>query len=133
MKKILFVCTGNSCRSQMAEGIAKSLDWEAFSAGTTPEKTVNPFAIEVMAEINIDISTHKPKLMNEINTNDMDIIMTVCSNADKNCPIFPDFSGKKIHHSFDDPANVIGTKKEKIIAFKRIRDEIFEFLKSMNY
>ena len=133
MKKILFVCTGNSCRSQMAEGIAKSLGWEAFSAGTKPEKKVNPFAIEVMAEINIDISTQKPKSMNEINTNDMDIIMTVCSNADNNCPIFPDFSGKKIHHSFDDPANVMGTKKEKIIAFKRIRDEMFELLKSMNY
>ncbi len=132
MKKILFVCTGNSCRSQMAEGIAKDLGWEAFSAGTKPEKKVNLIAIEVMAEINMDISKHKPKLINEIKLNNMDIIMTVCSNADKNCPIFPDFSGKKMHHSFDDPAGIVGSKKEQLKVFRQIRDEIFDFIKSMN-
>jgi arsenate reductase (thioredoxin) len=132
MKKILFVCTGNSCRSQMAEGIAKKLGWNAFSAGAKPEKEVNPIAIEVMNEIEIDISNYKPKLIENIKLDKMDIIMTVCNNADKNCPIFPDFNGKKTHYSFEDPANKMGTKVEKLIAFRRIRNEIFEYLNSMN-
>jgi len=128
MKKILFVCTGNSCRSQMAEGLARNLGWEAYSAGTKPEIEVSPNAIKAMAEINLDISNHYPKLVEEIELNKMDVIMTVCSNADENCPVFPGFNGKKIHHSFDDPANATGTNKEILAVFCRVRDEIKDYL-----
>ena len=93
MKKILFICTGNTCRSQMAEGIANSLGWNAFSAGTNPEINVNPHAMEVMNEIGLNISNHYPKLIDEISLNEIDVIITVCSNADKNCPTFAGFSG----------------------------------------
>ena len=128
MKKILFVCTGNSCRSQMAEGLARNLGWEAYSAGTKPEIEVNPNAIIAMAEINLDISNHYPKLVEEIELDRMDVIMTVCSNADENCPVFLGFNGKKVHNSFDDPAYTIGTDKEKLAVFCRVRDEIKEYL-----
>jgi arsenate reductase (thioredoxin) len=97
MKKILFVCTGNSCRSQMAEGLARNMGWHAFSAGTKPEIAVSQNAITAMNEIGIDISTHYPKLLNKIKISEMDVIMTVCSNADKSCP---GFEGEKIHYSF---------------------------------
>ena len=128
MKKILFVCTGNSCRSQMAEGLAKNLGWDAFSAGTKPEIEVSPNAIKAMAEINLDISNHYPKLVEEIELDKMDVIMTVCANADENCPVFPGFKGKIIHHSFDDPANATGNDKEKLAVFCRVRDEIKDYL-----
>tara|TARA_B100001029_G_C15058997_1_gene456783 strand:- start:1264 stop:1662 length:399 start_codon:yes stop_codon:yes gene_type:complete len=127
-KKILFVCTGNSCRSQMAEGIANSLGWKAYSAGTKPELEVNPYAILVMSEIGIDIKKNYPKLLDQINLDEMDVIMTVCSNADENCPVLLGYSNKKIHHSFDDPANAIGIDEEKIKIFRKVRDEIKEYL-----
>ena len=130
MKKILFVCTGNTCRSQMAEGIANSLSWISFSAGTNPEINVNPHAIEVMNEIGLNISNHYPKLIDEINLNEIDVIMTVCSNADKNCPTFPGFSGQKLHYSFDDPEDIIGTKQEILSVFRRVRNEIMTHIKS---
>ena len=127
-KNILFVCTGNSCRSQMAEGLAKNMGWNAFSAGTNPEKEVSPNAIIAMKEIGMDISEHYPKFIDEIKISEMDMIMTVCSSADKNCPVFSGFKGKKIHQSFDDPANADGSDDEKLMVFKRVRDEIFKFL-----
>jgi len=128
MKKILFVCTGNSCRSQMAEGLANDLGWDAFSAGTKPEKEVSPNAIKAMAEIGLDISDHYPKLVEEINLDEMDVIMTVCSNADENCPVFARFNGKKIHHSFDDPADAVGNEEEKLAVFTCVRNEIKDYL-----
>ena len=128
MKKILFVCTGNSCRSQMAEGLAKHIGWDAYSAGTKPEIKVNPNAIKAMAEINLDISNHYPKLVEEIELYKMDVIMTVCSNANENCPVFHGFKCKKIHNSFDDPADAIGTDIEKLAVFCRVRDEIKDYL-----
>ena len=128
MKKILFVCTGNSCRSQMAEGLAKNLGWDAFSAGTKPEIEVSPNAIKAMTEINLDISNHYPKLVEEIELDKMDVIMTVCASAGENCPVFPGFKGKKNHHSFDDPANATGNDKEKFAVFCRVRDEIKDYL-----
>lgn len=128
MKKILFVCTGNSCRSQMAEGLAKNLGWDAYSARTKPEIEVSPNAIKAMAEIKLDISNHYPKLVEEIELDKMDVIMTVCSNADENCPVFPRFKGKKIHNSFDDPADATGNDKEKLAVFCRVRDEIKDYL-----
>ena len=128
MKKILFVCTGNSCRSQMAEGLAKNLGWDAFSAGTIPEKEVNPNAVKAMSEMGLDISQQYPKLVEEIDLNEMDVILTVCSNAEENCPVFPGFKGQKLHHSFDDPADAIGTEVEKLAVFCRVRDEIKDYL-----
>jgi len=128
MKKILFVCTGNSCRSQMAEGLAKNLGWDAFSAGTNPEKEVNPSAVKAMSEMGLDISQQCPKLVEEIDLNEMDVILTVCSNAEENCPVFPRFKGQKLHHSFDDPADAIGTEAEKLAVFCRVRDEIKDYL-----
>jgi len=130
MIKILFICTGNTCRSQMAEGIANSLSWISFSAGTNPEINVNPHAIEVMNEIGLNISNHYPKLIDEINLNEIDVIMTVCSNADKNCPTFAEFSGQKLHYSFDDPTDVIGTKEEILSVFRQVRNEIMTHIKS---
>ena len=108
--------------------MAKNLGYEAYSAGTKPEIEINPYAIKVMADINIDISSQYPKLVEEINIEKIDIIITVCSNADKNCPVFYGFIGKKIHYSFDDPAYATGTKKEKLKVFYRVRDEIKNYL-----
>lgn len=124
-KKALFICTHNSARSQMAEGFVNNLPrerYESFSAGT--EKTsVNPFAIKVMAEIGIDISGHKSKLTDEFIKEEIDYIITVCDNANENCPFFP--GGKKrIHKSFEDPSGVAGSEEEIIAVFRRVRDEI---------
>ena len=129
MKKILFICTGNTCRSQMAEGIANSLGWNAFSAGTNPEININLHAIEVMNEIGLNISNHYPKLIDEISLNEIDVIMTVCSNAEKNCPIFPGFNGRNctIYLLI---LQIMGTKNEILSVFRRIRDEIMTHLKS---
>ena len=114
----------------MAEGLANNLGWVSFSAGTNPELIINPYAIQVMAEIGLDISNHYPKLINDINLDEIDVIMTVCSNADKNCPIFPGFNGRKLHYSFSNPADAMGTKNQILSVFRKIRDEIMTHLKS---
>jgi arsenate reductase len=116
----------------MAEGIARKTGWYAFSAGTKPEEEVNPFAIKVMDEIGINISNQYPKLIEKLNINKMDMIITVCSYAEGNCPISPGFNGVKLHHSFDDPANAVGSDEEILSVFRRIRDEIVEHIKSLN-
>ena len=87
-KKVLILCTGNSCRSQMAEGLAREAGWQAFSAGTKPEMEVNPSAVTVMAEIGIDISHHIPQSVNEFLNEDFELVATVCDNAQKSCPVF---------------------------------------------
>ena len=124
-KSILIVCTGNSCRSQMAEGFANNLGLRAESAGTKPETKVNPNAVMAMAEIGIDITSQKPKNISEINVNSFDIVLTVCSDARDTCPVFPGFQGQLIHHPFDDPANAV---ENKLNVFRRVRDEIGVFL-----
>lgn len=136
--KILILCTGNSCRSQMAEGILRSLDkrLEVFSAGTHPASQVNPYAVQVMREIEIDISHHKPKLVDEFVNNDFDYVITVCDNAKEECPVFVGNVKNRLHIGFDDPAEAQGTEEEVLPVYRRVRDEIkeafTEFYKSLN-
>jgi len=129
-KRVLFICTHNSARSQMAEGIMNALygdKFQAFSAGTNPSK-VNPLAIEVLKEIGIDISHHRSKSIDEFKGETFDYVVTVCDNAKENCPYFP--GGKKyVHRGFIDPASVEGTYEEKLSAFRKVRDEILNWIK----
>ena len=124
-KKILFLCTHNSARSQIAEGIIKYLygdQYEAFSAGIEPSK-VHPYAIKVMEEIDIDISQYRSKSINEFLDSQFDHVVTVCDQAHESCPFFP---GAKnyIHKGFDDPAQSRGTPEEILDIFRKTRDEI---------
>ena len=108
MKKILVLCTGNSCRSQMAHGFLESLtDFQIFSAGTKPEP-VNKYAAEVMNELDINISSNTSNHIDEYLDQDIDLVLTVCDNAKEICPVFPKQT-YFIHHSFDDPADATGT------------------------
>ena len=102
--KILVVCTGNSCRSQIAEGLIKNRfpDFEVFSAGTHPESNVNPYAVRVMQENEIDISSHYPKLVDDFLDTEFDYVLTVCDSANELCPVFPN-AKYRIHKSFVDP------------------------------
>ena len=102
--KILVVCTGNSCRSQIAEGLIKNRfpDFEVFSAGTHPESNVNPYAVKVMQENEIDISSHYPKLVDDFLDTEFDYVLTVCDSANELCPVFPN-AKNRIHKSFVDP------------------------------
>jgi len=126
--KVLILCTGNSCRSQMAEGILKNMhpDWEVFSAGTKPEKEVNPFAIKAMKETGIDISHHIPKNVNQFTEQSFDLVLTVCDNAKVVCPVFIGKVGKRMHIGFEDPADATGTDEEKLIVYRKTRDQIKE-------
>jgi arsenate reductase len=129
-KRILFICTHNSARSQIAEGLVNSLyseKYKAFSAGTEPTR-INPFAIKVMAEIGIDISKQGSKSLEEFINQDLDWVITVCDNANENCPFFP--GGKKrIHKGFKDPTAITGNDIEKLTAFRTARDEILGWIK----
>ena len=124
--RILILCTGNSCRSQMAEGIMRNFNpqMEVFSAGTRPEKQVNKYAIKVMSEIGIDISQHYPKLADEFIFEPFDYVITVCDNAKETCPVFIGKVGKRVHIGFEDPADATGTDEEKLIVYRKIRDQI---------
>ena len=129
-KKILILCTGNSARSQMAEGLLKHIcqnEFEVFSAGTKPS-IVRPEAIKVLAEIGIDISRNHSKPLDEFANVKIDFVLTVCDNAKENCPYFQ-AQTKLIHHSFADPAEVEGDEETRLSAFRRIRDQIQEYLK----
>jgi len=126
--KILILCTGNSCRSQMAEGFLKSFDHnlEVYSAGTSPAEAVHPQAIRVMAEVGIDLSSHKPKLVDEFLEESFDYVITVCGDAKENCPVFLGDVKKRLHIGFEDPAKATGSEEEILHAFRRTRDEIKE-------
>jgi len=124
-KRVLILCTGNSARSQMAEGLFRHEAgdaFEVFSAGTKPS-SVRPEAIAVMNEIGIDISGHRSKSVDEFAGNQIDYVITVCDNARESCPIFPGET-KRLHWSFQDPAAVQGSEDERKSAFRRIRDQI---------
>jgi len=125
-KKILILCTGNSCRSQMAEGLLKSFDsdLEVYSAGTNPAKQVSLKAIQVMNELGIDISKNYPKLVDQFINEAFDFVITVCDNAKETCPVFIGKVGKQLHIGFEDPADATGTEEEILSEFRRIRDEI---------
>lgn len=125
-KKILILCTGNSCRSQMAEGILISFDHEleVYSAGTNPADKVNPKAVQVMKEIEIDISQNYPKMVDQFLNDPFDYVITVCDNAKETCPVFIGKVGKQLHIGFEDPADATGTEEEVLSVFRKVRDEI---------
>lgn len=125
-KRVLILCTGNSCRSQMAEGLVNHLlegKWEARSAGTRPAARVHPLAVEVMAELGIDISAGQPEPVDCYLDEPWDLVVTVCDSAKEFCPVFPR-PAETIHIPFDDPADADGTDEEKMRVFRRVRDEI---------
>lgn len=125
MTKILILCTGNSCRSQMAEGFLKSLDREldVHSAGTTPAERVHPKAVQVMREIGVDIGGQRPKSVDDFLDAPFDYVVTVCDNAKETCPVFTGEVKQQIHFGFEDPAQATGTEEE-VSVFRRVRDEI---------
>ncbi len=125
MKRILVLCTGNSARSQMAEGLFRHASrggYEVASAGINPTQ-VRPEAIAVMNEIGIDISKHRSKSVREFDGQSFDYVVTVCDNARDNCPVFP-AGTERIHWGFEDPAAVQGSEEERIAAFRRVRNQI---------
>ena len=129
-KRVLILCTGNSARSQMAEGILRSIAGDKFdvaSAGVAPSR-VRPEAVEAMRDIGVDISTHRSKSVDEFLEEPFDYVITVCDNAKESCPVFPG-NAERIHWSFDDPAAYEGTDDEKLSEFIRVRDQIFEKLR----
>ncbi len=131
-KRVLILCTGNSARSQMAEGLLRHGDcggamFEVESAGVEPSH-VRSQAIEVMREIGIDISAHRSKSVDEFAGQDFDYVITVCDNANERCPVFPG-NAKRIHWSFDDPAAAEGDEAARLAVFRRVRDEIRERLR----
>lgn len=125
-KRILILCTGNSCRSQMAEGFLKSFDssLEVYSAGTNPSKQVHPRAIQVMKESGIDLSKNYPKMVDSYLKDSFDYVITVCDNAKETCPVFIGKVGKQLHIGFEDPAEAIGTDEEIMTTFRKVRNEI---------
>ena len=129
-KRILVLCTGNSARSQMGEGLFRhegGAGYDVFSAGTKPA-SVRPEAIAVMREAGIDISGHRSKSVDEFAGQSFDYVVTVCDNARDNCPAFPGGT-QRVHWSFEDPAAVAGSETERLSAFRRIRDQIHERVK----
>ncbi len=124
-QKVLFLCTGNSARSQMAEGWLRHLAGDRFevvSAGTHPVG-LNPYAVTVMGEADVDISHHVSERVDPYLDQKFDYVITVCDRAQESCPIFPGASSK-LHWNFDDPAQATGTYEEKLIVFRKTRDEI---------
>jgi len=134
-KRILILCTGNSCRSQMAEGFLKSFNknLEVYSAGTKPAERANPYAIKAMNEVGIDISNGIPENVDKYLSQSFDYVITVCDNAKETCPVFMGVVKHRLHIGFDDPADAIGTEEEVMPVYRRVRDEIkrdfFEFYK----
>ncbi len=126
--KILIICTGNTCRSQMAEGFLRSFDpnLEVFSAGTSAEENVNPFAVKVMAEKGIDISVQKPDPVEKYLNESFDYVITVCDGAKEVCPVFVGEVKNKVHIGFEDPAKARGTEEEILPVYRKVRDEIRE-------
>jgi arsenate reductase len=130
--KILILCTGNSCRSQMAEGFLESFDSRmyVFSAGTQPAPYANPNAIAVMKEAGIDISQNEPKSVDLFLTDSFDYVITVCDDARESCPYFSGTVRHRMHIGFEDPAKAKGTEEEILGVYRKIRDQIRkEFLK----
>ena len=124
--RVLILCTGNSCRSHMAEGILRAAAGdilEVHSAGSSPAGYVHPKAIAALSEIGIDISAHTSKHMNEFLDRDIETVVTVCGNADQACPVFPGQVNRH-HWPFDDPAHAEGSEDEVLSQFRRVRDEI---------
>lgn len=134
--KILVLCTGNSCRSQMAEGFLQSFDkrLKVFSAGTEPAIRINPTAVKVMKEMGIDISTNKPVSVDKYLNEEWDYVITVCDEANESCPVFPGKVRNRLHMGFEDPSKAKGTENEILNAFyetrNKIRDEFYALYES---
>lgn len=131
MKKILVLCTGNSCRSQIAEGYLRHFAGEraeVYSAGVETHG-VNPRAVSIMAEDGLDISAHTSNLVDEYADVDFDFVITVCDNARERCPYFPT-RAEKLHHNFPDPAKAVGTEEEVMAEFRRVRDMVKVYAKA---
>jgi arsenate reductase len=124
--KILILCTGNSCRSQMAHGFLQSFDkrLEVFSAGTEPAARINPTAVAVMKEAGVDISKHRPTSVDVYLGEDWDYVITVCDDANETCPVFPGKVRNRLHMGFEDPSKVKGSYTEIMNAFYDVRNEI---------
>ena len=123
---ILILCTGNSCRSHLAEGILRATlnnNFRVASAGSNPSGYVHPLSVQAMKEIGIDISSHHSKHMDEFLADEVSTVITVCGNADQACPMFPGQVSRH-HWGFDDPAHATGTEEEQMVVFRRVRDEI---------
>jgi len=132
-RKVLFICTHNSARSQMAEGLVNALHggrWIAHSAGTSPTN-VHPLAVKAMAEIGIDISRHHSKALKDFKGEEFDLVVTVCDDASENCPFFP--AKRTVHKGFKDPSKAEGTEEERLEAFRKVRDEIKDWLMQILY
>ncbi len=130
-RKVLFLCTGNSCRSQMAEGWLRHYAGDraqVFSAGTRPAG-LNPMAVAVMRERGIDISGHRSKHVNDLANEDFLFVITVCDSAREACPVFPG-ALYQLHWSFEDPAGAMGSEEEKLEVFRKVRDQIAEHIKT---
>ncbi len=126
MQRVLILCTGNSCRSQMAEGLWEALSngaWQAESAGSKPSGYVHPLAIRAMEEEGHDISANVSKSVDQFQDQSFDVVVTVCDHAKEACPAFPN-AKKSLHWPFDDPADAEGSDDEKMVCFRRVRDEI---------
>jgi arsenate reductase len=129
-KKVLILCTANSARSQMAEGLLRHDAGDRFdveSAGTRATE-VRPEAVAVMKEIGIDISSHRSKAVDEFAGQNFDHVITVCDNARESCPVYPGHTNR-LHHGFEDPASVQGSQEARLAAFRRVRDEIRSYLR----
>ena|SRR5215213_8294740 len=129
-KRVLILCTGNSARSQMAEGLLRHVAgdrFEVMSAGVSPG-SVRPEAITAMSDLGIDISHHRSKPVDEFEGQDFDYVITVCDNANEQCPVFPS-NTERIHWSFDDPAAAAGDQQSRLAVFRRVRDEILNRLR----
>ena len=128
-KTILFLCTGNSCRSQMAEAIvnARYPEWKASSAGTKPAGYVHEMAIQALSEIGIAHSgSARSKQISDLPTKDFDVVVTVCNSAAEECPVWPGKAGRRVHHDFVDPAKAEGTREGRMQVFRQVRDEMLE-------
>ncbi len=126
MKRVLILCTGNSCRSQMAEELWETLtagEWQSESAGSKPSGYVHPLAIRAMQELDIDLSENTSKSLDQFKDEPFDLVVTVCDNAKESCPVFSGAT-ETLHWPFDDPADATGTDDEKMLMFRRVRDEI---------
>lgn len=126
--KILILCTGNSCRSQMAHGFLQSFDknLKVCSAGTEPAKQVNQTAVQVMKELGVDISHHKPKMVDQYIREEWDYVITVCDHANESCPLFMGKVKHRLHIGFEDPSYAQGSEEFILSEFYRVRDEIKE-------
>ncbi len=126
--RLLILCTGNSCRSQMAEAFVQRLrpEWEVHSAGTFPADGVHPLAIKVMAEVGLDLSRAKPQAVEEFLDQSFNYVITVCDHANETCPVFSGTVKQRLHMGFEDPAMASGTEEEVLAIFRRVRDEIGE-------